>query len=257
MKISSSTNMNGNNNKCQSYKGTPVKPIVIREIFGDLGRNVGANIGAAEQKLILASTAVLFRPLIDLKFAEEDKKVDSAIQSASKAIAGGITGVAIRAFFIKLAEKLIKLRGEVFEDKLKRKIYSADEIIALKEKYGNYISKTSLLLLPKKVDQTNITEPIKAAHQKAQYAKSLGGLVAVLVMAFYTNTAWDAPLTEDFIKFFNGVIKEKKSPLESLTTVVQDRHKTIKNWFENKKQKATKQINKINHFLKLTKNETE
>lgn len=257
MKISSSTNMNGNKTSSQSFKGIPVKQIIIPELLGDIGRNVGANIGGAEQKLILASTAVFLRPLIDLKFAEEDKKVDSAIQSASKAIAGGITGVAIRAFFIKLADKLIKLRGEVFDEKLKEKIYTADEMIALKEKYGDYISKISLLLLPKKVDKTNITEPIKAAHQKAQYAKSLGGLVAVLVMAFYTNTAWDAPLTEDFIKFFNGIIKEKKTPLESLTTVVQDRHKTIKNWFENKKQKAKNQINKINSFLKLTKNETE
>lgn len=257
MKISSSTNMNGKKNTSQSFKGIPVKPIFIPELLGDIGRNVGANIGGAEQKLILASTAVFLRPLIDLKFAEEDKKVDSAIQSTSKAIAGGITGVTIRAFFIKLADKLIKLRGEVFEDKLKEKIYTSGEINELKEKFGEYISKISLLLLPKKVDQTDITQNIKAVHQKSQYTKSIGGLIAVLVMAFYTNSAWDAPLTEDFIKFFNGIIKEKKTPLESLTAVVQDRHEIIKNWFKNKENKAKKQVEKVKNFLKLTKKETE
>ena len=257
MKITSSTNMNGKTNYCQSFKGIPVKPVVINEILGDISRSAGTKISSAEQKLILASTAVFLRPLIDLKFAEEDKKIDTAIQSTSKAIAGGITGVTIRAFFIKLADKLIKLPGEEFDDKLRRKIYDSDEIKVLKEKLEDGMSEISSLLLPQKIKETNITEPIKAAHQKAQYIKSLGGFVAVIVMAFYTNAAWDAPLTADFIKFFNGIIKEGKTPLDSLTKVVQDRHQIIKNWFVDKKNKIGNQFNKINNLFKSTKKETE
>ena len=182
-----------------------------------------------EQKLFLATTALMLTPLIDLKFAQEDQKVDSAIKSASKAMAGGFTGVAIRAAFLKLTDHFIGL-----------------------DKHN----KLNLYFLPESAVILSRREPEMAKLQMRQYNKSLGTLFAVLFMILFSNSKVDVPLTSDLQDLISGVVKENKTWLKSFSDVYDSRSKKIKDWFERKKQILNSIKTKLIKIIKIIAEDT-
>lgn len=220
MKISSSFNYKNRNNIPQSFKGVPPTYKKIPEVIGNLGKLAGEYVHAPEQKLFLATTALMIVPLIDLKFAEEDKKVDTAIKSASKTIAGGITGVSIRSACVSLAKSLIG-----FEP--------------------HKTSKVNMHLLPKAaIDMYNIN-PAKAKVRLNSYIETLGTLAAIGIMVGFTNSKIDVPLTSDLQDLISGVVKEDKTWLQSFTDVKNNRVEKIKKWTNKWKQRLNTTGNKI------------
>lgn len=257
MKINSSYKMNDSVSSSQSFKALPVKSIVLPEIVGDVGRYIGNNIGTPEKKVIIATTALLFRPLVDLKYAEEDKKIDTAIKSASKAIAGGLSGVTIRALFIHLTNKLIMFRGGIVKRVMESKDLTSAEIKALKREKRLVKNFASRLLLPLELEQLNADEKIKATHKLRKYNNGLGELLAVIIMAFYTNAAFDAPMTSDLQDIFSKIIKENKSPIKAISEVAQNRYKIISNWATEKKNNCKKFFNKSKQIFRIITDKTE
>lgn len=252
MKISSS--FDNTNNKCskQSFKaGIPKKQVFLPNAVGTAGKVVNDYIGVPEQKLFMAATALIFVPMIDMMYADEDKKVDSAIKSASKAIAGGITGVTIRALAIKLFNDIITLdnitdkANPTLKDKIKmvaNKFLLPPKAILDKEE-------------AKKIGSAAVqaAQKLKIEKQLKQYNQTLGTLVAIIVMSLFTNSKIDVPLTSDLIDLISGVVKDKKSWGTSFNEVTTARKNKIKQWFENKKAgikktkaKATKIFNIMN-----------
>lgn len=177
-----------------------------------------------EQKLFLATTALMIQPLIDLKFAEEDKKVDAAIKSASKAIAGGITGVTIRAGFISLTKNLIGF------DK--------------KNKFNDHF-------LPKDAVEMLRTNPDMARLRLSKYSQSLGTLMAIAFMIGITNKNVDVPLTSDLQDLISGVVKENKTWLQSFTDVKNNRAAKIKKWTDKWVNRLKKVGNKTAEIGKI------
>lgn len=219
MKISSSFHNIDSNQSYQSFKGVPPNPKYIPEIIGNIGKVAGEYINTPEQKLFLATAALMFQPLIDLKYAKEDQKEDVAIKSASKAMAGGFTGVLIRAVFLKITDHFI---GFQKHNKL-NKLFFPDTAIRLKE-----------------------VRPEIAKLRMKQYSRTLGTLFAVLFMILFSNSHIDVPLTSDLQDLISGVVKDKKSWLTSLNDVKNNRCKKIVDWFKHKKDI----FNKIKHKTK-------
>lgn len=199
--------------KRQSAKSISQKMIWLPERAGKIAKTAGEYINAPEQKLLLATTALLFQPLIDLKFAEEDKKVDSAIKSASKAIAGGITGVSIRALFMALTDKLL-----------------------VNDKKNNNILKK--FFYPDKINSLFEVNPDLARSELTKYNKTLGIILATFFMIFVTNSKVDVPLTSDFQDIIGGVVKDKKGWLKSISDVATQRGEKIKKYFKDGKFKC-------------------
>lgn len=298
------------------------KCVSTRKIF----EFVGNNFSTPEQKLIVATTATVLRPLMDLKYAEEDKKVDAAIKSTSKAIAGGLTGVAIRKFFITFTNKTIKLptvfapnaeikasQSQILEtlkkegkanykilhknrinkllmpqniinslvekEELKSAINKLSEKKELKDIVDKLITKKEFediadKILQKEKNKNNaeklleIENEIKKIFDKLieeckvkdiinklaikeevwdfveklakkknlenipqnlkKYNNALGGLIAVLVMTFFTNSKIDAPLTSDFQDIITGIVKDNKSAEDMIKEVAGKRYSNIK-----------------------------
>ena len=213
----------------QSFKSIPPNPKYIPEFIGKIGKVAGEYVSMPEQKLFLATTALMLTPLIDLKFAQEDQKVDSAIKSASKAMAGGFTGVAIRAGFLKLTDHFIGL-----------------------DKHN----KLNLYFLPESAVILSRREPEMAKLQMRQYNKSLGTLFAVLFMILFSNSKVDVPLTSDLQDLISGVVKENKTWLKSFSDVYDSRSKKIKDWFERKKQILNSIKTKLIKIIKIIAEDT-
>lgn len=233
MKISSSFKTIDRKQSYQSFKGVPPNPKFIPEVIGNIGKVAGDYISMPEQKLFMATTALMLQPLIDLKFAEEDKKIDSAIKSASKAIAGGITGVSIRAAFIALTENLIDFK-----------------------KTNNFKHH----FMPDKAVKLLRAEPEIAKLQLKQYNKTLGTLMAMAFMVFFSNSKVDVPLTSDLQDLISGVVKEDKTWLQSLSDVKEARSEKIKNWcnkWGNRFKIVSEKAQKIGSILSDTSQKTE
>lgn len=194
-----------NREKSQSFKSVPTAPIYLPEITGKAAKVVGNYVRAPEQKLLLATTALIFQPLIDLKYAEEDKKVDSAIKSASKAMAGGITGVTIRALFTAWTKKNI-----VFDARNK-----------------NFLNE---YFYPDNITNLLKTRPRIARRELDSYNRSLALIFATLFMIIFSNSKLDVPLTSDFQDILGGVIKEKKNWARAIGDVGKNRQKIITDW---------------------------
>lgn len=230
MKISSSFNNIDENNFRQSFqKGIPDKQLYIPNAVGKLGKVVGEYVSTPEQKLFLATTALMFQPLIDLKFADDEKKTDAAIKSASKAMAGGLTGVTIRAAFLKITEHFI---GFNKHNKLNRHFFPDDAI------------------------QMRENSPALANVRMKQYCQSLGTLFAVLFMIFFSNSKVDVPLTSDLQDLIGGVVKGNKSWIKSLSDVSQNRKDKIKTWFSKKKNFLLKVKNKTKKIISIIREDT-
>ena len=208
MKVSSSYERKDGISSYLSFKGIPANPKYLPNAVGKIGKLVGEYVSTPEQKLFLATTALMFQPLIDLKFADEEKRTDSAIKSAAKAMAGGFTGVAIRAFFLKLTEHFI---GFDKHNKLNLHFFP-DEAIKLKE-----------------------ASNAMANVRMKQYCQTLGTLFAVLFMILFSNSKVDVPLTSDLQDIISGVVKDKKSWTKSIVDTCKNRGKKISNWFNKKK----------------------
>ena len=185
-------------------------------ILGKIGKLAGEYVSMPEQKLFLATTALMFVPLIDLKYADEDKKVDTAIKSASKAMMGGLTGVIIRAAFLKFMDKFVGL-GK----------HNVINTYLLPPKASELNAKLSAA--------KNEAEKLMLAKKVKQYSQTMGTLFAILFMTFFSNSKVDVPLTSDMQDLISGVVKENKTWLKSLADVSKSRKTKISNWFEKKK----------------------
>ena len=227
MKISSFPYKSDKNNySCPSFKSFPQHPKYFPEIMATIAKVGGEYISMPEQRLFLAVTALFMQPLIDLKFAPEDKKVDSAIKSVSKAMVGGCTGIAIRSLFIKLTNK---------------------SIAPLKD---NFLYR---YFLPDKIQKMFEFEPLMAKKLLKQYNSSLGTIFAIAFMVLFSNANIDAPLTSDVQDLLSGVIKENKTWEDSFKTVIKSRCRKVRIWFKHKKDfvlKVYEKLRKISEILK-------
>ena len=215
-----------------SFRGVPANPKFIPEALGNIGKVVGEYVYAPEQKLFLATSALLLQPLIDLKFADEDKKEDAAIKSASKAFAGGLTGVPIRALFIALCNHFITL-DLTKQNFLKRHFYPD----GLNEMMKN-----------------SNEEPVKKAMAQFKlknYNRTLGTLFAIIFMIAFSNSKVDVPLTSDIQDILSGIIKEKKNWKKSIYDTAQNRKQKTIDWLLDKKKKADKVLVKIKKIAKI------
>ncbi len=227
MKISSFPYKSDKNNySCPSFKSFPSHPKYFPEIMARIAKVGGEYISMPEQRLFLAATALFMQPLIDLKFAHEDKKVDSAIKSASKAMVGGFTGVAIRALFIRLTTK---------------------SIAPLKD---NFLYR---YFLPDKIQKMFEFEPLMASKLLKQYNASLGSIFAIAFMVLFSNSKIDAPFTGDVQDLLSGVIKENKSWGDSFKTVIRSRCRKIRIWFKHKKDFILKIYTKLKKIVQIIK----
>ncbi len=219
MKISSSFNNNIYSKKSfpQSFKGIPQNPHFMPNILGKIGKLAGEYVSMPEQKLFLATTALMFVPLIDLKYADEDKKVDTAIKSASKAMMGGLTGVIIRAAFLKFMDKFVGL-GK----------HNVINTYLLPPKASELNAKLSAA--------KNEAEKLVLSKKVKQYSQTMGTLFAIIFMTFFSNSKIDVPLTSDMQDLITGVVKENKTWLKSLGDVSKARKEKISNWFTKKKK---------------------
>ena len=211
---------------CPSFKSFPQHPKYFPEIMAKIAKVGGEYISMPEQRLFLAATALFLQPLIDLKFASEDKKVDSAIKSASKAMVGGCTGVAIRSLFIRLTTKSIAPLKDTF-------LYR--------------------YFLPDKIQKMFEFEPLMAKKLLKQYNASLGSIFAIAFMVLFSNSNIDAPLTGDVQDLLSGVIKENKTWEDSFKTVLRSRCRKVRIWFKHKKDfvlKICEKLRKISEILK-------
>ncbi len=226
MKIGSSFDNKIKYNCSRTFKGLPPNPKYVPEFVGKAAKMAGEYISMPEQKLLLTLASVALLPLIDLKFAHEDKKVDAAIKSTAKPIACGFTGVTIRAAFIALAVKAIG--------------------------FGNN-NRLNNDFMPKAARKLYQTEPLKAKKMLMQYKIALGTLFAMIFMIFFSNAKIDVPLTSDLQDLISGVVKENKSWLQSINDVKNNRLQKIKNWLNKKKQffdKIKSKLSKLNTVMK-------
>ncbi len=223
MKISSSFDKQDRIIPIQSFKGIPETPIYMPNIVGKLGKVVGEYVNTPEQKLFLATTALMFQPMIDLKFADDEKKTDAAIKSASKAMAGGFTGVLIRALFSNITKHFIGFNKHNF---LNRHFFPDDAIIMR--------------------ESSNAMANIRMK----QYCNTLGTLFAVVFMILFSNSKIDVPFTSDLQDIISGIAKENKSWPKSIHDVLNARTDKIKTWFTRKKDSILNIENKIKKVLK-------
>ena len=221
MKISSSLNKYDREKSCQTFKGPPLNPIIVPEVFGTVSRIAGEYIGMSEQKLILSTASSIINPAMDLKYADKDKKVDSAIKTFSKAVVGGMTGVIIRALCIKYTLSHIGF---------------------------NQCNKFNTYFLPSTARAMLKNEPEKVRIMLEKYSKNLGAILAMIIMMTFTNSNIDVPLTSDLQDFISGMVKDNKNWKQSLNSVLAARQKKINKFVTkiiNFVQKSEKKVKKI------------
>lgn len=231
MKISSLQN---NKKRDNTSFNASHKALFLPKAIGEFGKIVGEYVSIPEQKLVQSTTALFLQPQIDLKYAEEDKKIDTAIKSASKAIAGGLTGVTIRGLTIGFFKKYIKF-------------YSIEEKMNL----SKFASKMDDLFVPKLAKELYDKKPSLATYQLKKYNETLGTIAAIVIMTMFSNAKIDVPLTSDLQDFMSGIIKEKKSWKKAAYDTLTKRKERITSWINKKKHffrtaaDKTKRINKI------------
>jgi len=228
MKVNSSFRYIDKQKPNQSFKGIPKRQIILPDAVGRIAMRAGTYINTPEQKLFLAASTLTFAPALDLIFADEDKKTDTAIKTASKAIAGGLTGVTIRAAFQGLTKKLIDFDA------------------------GNMVN---ILFFPKPAKDLYADHMELAMMRLDSYRKTLGTLFAVVFMILFSNSKVDVPLTGDIQDLLSGVIKDRKSWISSLADVAQNRKDKITAWAEKKKRGLITTKNKIVSIVKIIKGE--
>ena len=223
------------NGKCsyQSFKALPTNYKRIPESVAKLGKIVGEYVNSPEQKLFLATSALMFQPLVDLKFAEEDKKIDTSIKSASKAIAGGLTGVPIRALCIAFMKRFVQPKDL--------------DIYMTGEKVSKLSDKIKVLLYPlENLDLRSDPERLVEADLRLkQYNNTMGTVLAILFMLAFSNSKIDVPVTSFIQDFLSKVIKEKKPVPKAFAEVATDRKKKIDAWCDKKKASLNNVVSRV------------
>ncbi len=213
---------------------------------GKLAFYTGTYVGTPESKLITGTLCAICQPLIDMAFAPEDKKVDSAIKSSAKSIAGTLTGVSIRKLFIYLCRKNIKMaeRGD--------KGFVENEFLMAKNIFTRLFRPRFILNQMKYLNRpTSYTyhgrrlmdrDEIYYIYQRQldKYNNFLGASLALVTMVLFTNSAIDVPLTSDIQDLLSKIIKEKKNFLTSVGEVCNERKDKIINWFKDRKKDLLK-----------------
>ena len=215
MKISSSFDNCYNQKYNQPFK----RKFYLPEKVGEMGKFTNEHVGIAEEKLFLASSACILQPLVDIIFADEDKRSDVAIKSVSKALAGGITGVTIRGGLNAYLKSKIKFDT--------------------KNTWCDYFFP---LNANKMRDETSKT---LAKNMLKQYCSTLSGIFALLIMALITNEKIDVPLTMLFQDFFTDFIQNDLSLKDSLINLKKScsdkvknaYYRTIRFWKQSKEKK--------------------
>lgn len=225
MKINSSFTTNGRNTYNPTFKAN-LSPDKVKSIadfvvseghnaFGKVGMWFSDNINTPEKKLITVAIGLLTQPLIDLYTAREENKVDSAIKTTSKLIAGGITGVSIRAACLMLSKFIII---DKHEKDLLKKIQTA---------LRPYDYREADVLV--EITDAMIENNVAIRKKIGAYSNTVGNILAVLVMIGLTNAHIDAPVTTYLRKFFTGVVKEGKTITKSIADTYEMREQDKKN----------------------------
>lgn len=229
MKICSTSINNNRNSSVQSFKAIPADYHKLPRWLGAIGKSVGEFVGMPEQKLLLATTALMIQPFVDLKHADPDQKENAAIKSASKAIAGGISGVTIRALVINMMNKHLDVTNKGLDSPK----------VDIIRKY----------LMPSNALEMYKTHPSLAIRRMKQYNMTVGSLAAMLVMMLFTNKWFDVPVTAGLQDFISGIVKEKKTWTRSLHDVVEDRRNKIADKIEKTKRNIVNKRNKIKQII--------
>ena len=232
MKISSiSQNTTQKRSNNESFKGTP-GTLYLPKAIGEFGKFIGEYVGIPEKKLIQNSTALFLQPHFDLKYAEDDEKTDIAIKSASKAIAGGITGVAIRAGCISFFKK--KINFDV--------------------RNGSILKK---FLMPEKAEELRQKSEQLALRRLKTYNETLGTAAAILIMTLFTNKNIDGPLTGAIQDVLAGVIKENKTWPRSIYDTYKKRREKVEKWINKIKDKDRIRREKARKIFEILKERPE
>lgn len=225
MKISSFSYKTNNNKEQTSFKGSS-GVIYLPKAIGEVGKFVGEHIGIPEKKLIQNATALYLQPHFDLKYAEEEEKTDIAIKSASKAIAGGITGVSIRAAAISF-----------FQRKVNFNPYNTSII--------------NKLLLPEKAEKLRKSSITLSDKRLKMYNETLGTVASILIMTLFTNKNIDVPLTGLFQDIIGGVVKENKTWSRSIYDTYAEKRDKFEKWLKEKEDKSIKRKEKIKKIAEI------
>jgi len=152
---------------------------------------IGKTISSPQNRLIMGVTALASQPFIDWnnKEVDENTRIVSCSKTLGKIIAGTATGVTVRYYAIKLAEKMSRTPAELASGAVKKLT-----------KFNTFLSTPDL-------------KPLKDYYK--QYRNSLGTFIGIGVMLI-TNFAIDMPLTNLLTNFFSKKFKDgknKKSPV--------------------------------------------
>ena len=145
---------------------------------------IGKKWSSPHQRAILGLTAIVMQPYIDWKNKNVDEKTRkvSVARTCAKIIAGTLTGVALRAGFIKGIAAMSKTAAEIPANA------------------KPFTKKIKQCLTPKNLDPAN-----KDALE--QYRNSMGTILSLAAMVF-TNFLIDAPLTKFLTNKFIGLQKK-------------------------------------------------
>ena len=146
------------------------------------------NISSPENRLILGATALATQPFIDLNNKKVDKKtrVVSCARTIAKIIAGTITGLTIRAGFIKFVRHCSAV-GKVGDNALINVGRAG-----IKKEINIVIKKFRQIFTPHSNAEVEIKS--QGSHAYKQYQDTMGSVLAIVTMIF-TNFLIDKPLT--------------------------------------------------------------
>lgn len=199
--------------------------IYMPDIVGEFGKFVGQHVSVAEKKLIQNTAAACIQPKVDMIFGEEDDRVDIAIKSVSKSIAGGITGFLIRVAIIGTFNKNL-----TFDENNK----------SLVRKY--FMPKQALLMS----QSCHLNETFR---RMKTYNETMGTIISILIMSTFTNKNIDVPLTRTFEELIGGVVKSNKTWHRSAYDIYKkhkDKYDAIYNKYKSiytrEKERATRVI---------------
>lgn len=197
--------------------------IYMPDIVGEFGKFVGQHVSVAEKKLIQNTAAACIQPKVDMMFGEEDDRVDIAIKSVSKSIAGGTTGFLIRAAIIRTLNKNL-----TFDDNNK----------SLVRKY--FMPKQAILMS----QSCQLNETFR---RMKTYNETMGTILSILIMSTFTNKNIDVPLTRTLEELIGGVVKSNKTWHRSAYDIYKkhkDKYDVIynkyKSIFTKEKERATR-----------------
>ena len=121
MKIRSSFESKINNKTSQTFKGLSATTKYVPNCFAKAAQVAEKYISTPEQKLILTLSSLLFLPLIDLKFANEDKKIENSVIS--------IENDKLKEAYLKIFKTLDNYKEVNFKDNCIQFVYNSSSNI--------------------------------------------------------------------------------------------------------------------------------